>query len=245
GSGNPRYAGAVAIRGDRMAAVGYLGGGGGRGVAARETLDVAGLVVAPAFIDMLGQSEYNVLVDNRVLSKVTQGITTEVTGEGGSVAPLTDLLVVDDSAWMKKYGVQEDWRDLNGYFAHLARTKSAVNIATFVGATQIRLAVVGKQDRHATPAELAHMVALVDTAMEQGALGLSTALEYTPAIYAPTEEVIALAQAARRHGGVYATHMRNEGGQIDQALDETFRIAREANIPAEIWHLKVSGRRNW
>jgi N-acyl-D-amino-acid deacylase len=240
GSGNPRYRGDVGIRGDRIVAVGFLGS-----AAARDTLDLSGLVVAPGFIDMLGQSETYALIDNRVLSKVTQGITTEVTGEGGSVAPLTDLLVVDDSAWMKKYGVQEDWRDLNGYFAHLARTGSTVNIATFVGATQVRLAVVGKQDRHATPEELAHMVALVDTAMEQGALGLSTALEYAPAFYAPTEEVIALAKAARRHGGVYATHMRNEGGQIDQSLDETFRIAREADIPAEIWHLKVSGRRNW
>jgi len=240
GSGNPRYQGDVAIRGDRIAAAGFLGSS-----VARETLDVSGLVVAPGFIDMLGQSETSVLVDNRVLSKISQGITTEVTGEGGSVAPLTDLLVVDDSAWMKKYGVQEDWRDLNGYFAHLARTGSTVNIATFVGATQVRLAVVGKQDRHATPGELARMVALVDTAMQQGALGVSTALEYAPAIYAPTEEVIALAKAARRRGGVYATHMRNEGGQIDQSLDETFRIAREAAIPAEIWHLKVSGRRNW
>jgi len=240
GSGNPRYAGDVAIRGDRIAAVGYL-----NGAVAHDTIDVTGLVVAPGFIDMLGQSEGAVLVDNRVLSKVSQGVTTEVTGEGGSIAPLTDLLVVDDSAWMKRYNVQEDWRDLNGYFVHLARTGSAVNIATFVGATQIRLAIVGKQDRHATPEELAHMVALVDTAMEQGALGVSTALEYAPAIYAPTEEVIALAKAARRHGGVYATHMRNEGGQIDQALDETFRTAREAGIPAEIWHLKVSGRHNW
>ena len=240
GSGNPRYTGDVAISGDRIAAVGYLGS-----ATARETLDVRGLIVAPGFIDMLGQSETNVLIDNRVLSKVSQGVTTEITGEGGSVAPLTDLLVVDDSVWMKRYGIQEDWRDLNGYFAHLARTKSAVNIATFVGATQVRMVVVGKQDRHATPEELAHMVALVDTAMEQGALGLSTSIEYAPAFYAPTEEIIALAKAARRHGGVYASHMRNEGGQIDQALDETFRIAREADIPAEIWHLKVSGRRNW
>src|SRR5881398_3373674 len=138
GSGNPRHRSDVAIAGDRIGGVGFL-----NGAQARETLDVSGLVVAPGFIDMMGQSEINVLIDNRVLSKVTQGVTTEVTGEGGSVAPLTDLLVVDDSAWMKKYGVQEDWRDLNGYFAHLARTKSAVNIATFVGATQIRLAVVG------------------------------------------------------------------------------------------------------
>jgi dihydroorotase/N-acyl-D-amino-acid deacylase len=240
GSGNPRYAGDVALTGERIAAVGYLGS-----ATARETLDVSGLVVAPGFIDMLGQSETNVLIDNRALSKITQGVTTEVTGEGGSVAPLTDLLVLDDSAWMKKYGVQEDWRDLDGYFAHLARTKSAVNIATFVGATQVRMAVVGKQDRRATPEELARMVALVDTAMQQGALGLSTSLVYAPAIYAPTEELIALAQAARRHGGIYASHIRNEGSGIDAALDEAFRIGREANIPVEIWHLKTAGQPNW
>jgi len=240
GSGNPRYAGDVALVGDRIVAVGYL-----RGAQARDTIDVTGLVVAPGFIDMLGQSETNVLIDNRVLSKVTQGITTEVTGEGGSVAPLTEALVADDSAWMKKYGVQEDWRDLEGYFAHLARTRSAVNIATFVGATQVRLAVVGKKDRQATADELAHMVALVDTAMRQGALGLSTSLVYAPAIYAPTEELIALARAARRHGGVYASHIRNEGSGIDVALNEAFRIGREANIPVEIWHLKTAGRPNW
>jgi dihydroorotase/N-acyl-D-amino-acid deacylase len=240
GSGNPRYAGDVAITGDRIAAVGHIAR-----AAARETLDVSGLVVAPGFIDMLGQSETNVLVDNRLLSKVSQGITTEVTGEGGSVAPLTDALVVDDSTWMKKYGVQEDWRDLEGYFAHLARTKSAVNMATFVGATQVRLAVVGKLDRRATPEELTRMVALVDTAMQQGALGLSTSLVYAPAIYAPTEELIALARAAGRRGGVYATHIRNEGSGIDAALDEAFRIGREADIPVEIWHLKTAGQPNW
>ena len=240
GSGNPRYDGDVAINGDRIVAVGYLGA-----AAARETLDVSGLVVAPGFVDMLGQSETNVLIDNRVLSKITQGITTEVTGEGGSVAPLTDALVAEDSAWMKKYAVQEDWRDLNGYFAHLERTKSTVNIATFVGATQIRMAVVGRQDRRATPAELAHMVALVDTAMRQGALGLSTSLVYAPAIFAPTEELIALAREARRHGGVYASHIRNEGNGIDTALNEAFRIGREARIPVEIWHLKTAGQPNW
>ena len=240
GSGNPRYDGDVAINGDRIVAVGYLGG-----AAARETLDVSGLVVAPGFVDMLGQSETNVLIDNRVLSKVTQGITTEVTGEGGSVAPLNDALVAEDSAWMKKYNVQEDWRDLNGYFAHLERTKSTVNIATFVGATQIRMAVVGRQDRRATPAELTRMVALVDTAMRQGALGLSTSLVYAPAIFAPTEELIALAREARRHGGIYASHIRNEGNGIDTALNEAFRIGREARIPVEIWHLKTAGHPNW
>jgi len=240
GSGNPRYRGDLAISGDRVAAVGFLGA-----TQARETLDVAGLVVAPGFIDMLGQSEINVLIDNRLLSKVTQGITTEITGEGGSVAPLTDALVADDSDLMKHYHFDEDWRDLDGYFGHFARTRSTVNLATFVGATQLRKAVVGREDRQATPAELAHMVALVDTLMEQGALGVSTSLEYAPAIYAPTEELIALAKAARRHGGIYATHMRSEGGRVDAALDEAFRIAREADIAVEIWHLKVSGRQNW
>ncbi|MGH7607422.1 MAG: N-acyl-D-amino-acid deacylase family protein [Gemmatimonadales bacterium] len=240
GSGNPRYVGDVAVTGDRITAVGHL-----PGAAARETLDVSGLVVAPGFIDMLGQSETNVLVDNRVLSKVTQGITTEVTGEGGSVAPLTDALVAEDSAWMKRYGVREDWRDLDGYFAQLERTGSTINIATFVGATQVRLAVVGTQDRRANPQELARMVALVDTAMQQGALGLSTSLVYAPAIYAPTEELVALARAARRYGGIYATHIRNEGAGIDAALDEAFRIGREADIPVEIWHLKTAGQANW
>src|SRR5881398_2823691 len=240
GSGNPRHRGDVAIAGDRIAGLGFL-----PGAQARETLDVPGLIVAPGFVDMMGQSEINVLIDNRVLSKVTQGITTEVTGEGGSVAPLTDRLVLDDSDAMKKYRYREDWRDLDGYFAELARNGSTVNIATFVGATQVRLAVVGKEDRQPTAGELAHMTALVDTLMEQGALGVWTALEYAPASYSTTDEIIALARAARRHGGIYASHMRNEGIQIDQALNELFRIAREAEIPAEVSHLKVSGRNNW
>jgi len=240
GTGNPRWRGDVAVSGDHIAAVGFL-----RTAQARETLDVSGLVVAPGFIDMLGQSETNVLIDNRAVSKITQGITTEVTGEGGSVAPLTDTLVALDSEFMKKYHLSEDWRDLDGYFAHLTRTGSAINIATFVGATQVRAAVVGFQNRRATAAELAHMTALVDTMMQQGALGVSTALLYAPAIYAPTEELVALAKAARRRGGIYASHIRNEAAHEDVALDEAFRIGREANIPVEIWHLKVSGKPRW
>ena len=223
GSGNPRYQGDVALRGDRIDAVGFLGS-----ATARETLDVHGLVVAPGFIDMMGQSETNVLIDNRVLSKITQGITTEITGEGGSVAPLTDKLVLDDSDAMKKWHYREDWRDLNGYFAQLEKQGSSLNIATFVGATQVRLAVVGNENRAPSAAELAHMTALVDTLMEQGGLGVWTALEYAPASYSKTDELIALAQAARRHGGIYASHMRNEGEHIDDALNELFRIAKEA-----------------
>ena len=240
GSGNPRYRGDVAVRGDRIAGVGFLGG-----AQARETLDVAGLVVAPGFIDMMGQSEINALIDNRVFSKITQGITTEVTGEGGSVAPLTDQLVGDDSDAMKKWHYREDWRDLDGYFAQLAKQGAAVNIATFVGATQVRLAVVGKANRAPTAAELERMTALVDTLMRQGALGVWTALEYAPASYSKTDELIALAKAARRHGGIYASHMRNEGVRIDDALNELFKIARDAGIPAEVSHLKVSGRKSW
>ncbi len=240
GSGNPGYRGAVALGSDKIAAIGTA-----PGMQARETLDVRGLVVAPGFIDMMGQSEINVLIDNRVFSKVTQGVTTEVTGEGGSVAPLTAALVVDDSDAMKKWHYREDWRDLDGYFAQLARQGSTVNIATFVGATQVRLAVVGKANRAPTAVELAHMTALVDTLMEQGALGLWTALEYAPASYSTTAEIVALAKAARRHGGIYASHMRNEGIQIDRALDELFRIAGAADIPAEISHLKVSGRKSF
>ncbi|HYT62374.1 MAG TPA: amidohydrolase family protein, partial [Gemmatimonadales bacterium] len=240
GSGNPRYQGDVALRGDRIAAVGFLGS-----ATARETLDVHGLVVAPGFIDMMGQSETNVLIDNRVLSKITQGITTEITGEGGSVAPLTDKLVLDDSDAMKKWHYREDWRDLDGYFAQLEKQGSSLNIATFVGATQVRLAVVGNANRAPTAAELAHMTAIVDTLMEQGGLGVWTALEYAPASYSKTDELIALAKAARRHGGIYASHMRNEGERIDAALNELFRIAQEADIPAEVSHLKLSGRRAW
>src|SRR5256884_8998665 len=240
GSGNPRHRGDVAIAGDRIAGLGFL-----PGAQARETLDVPGLVVAPGFVDMMGQSEINVLIDNRVLSKITQGITTEVTGEGGSVAPLTDKLVLDDSDAMKKWHYREDWRDLNGYFAQLEKQGSSLNIATFVGATQVRLAVVGKDDRAPTAQELAHMTALVDTLMEQGALGVWTALEYAPASYSKIDELIALAKAARRHGGIYASHMRNEGVRIDAALNELFQIAQQAGIPAEVSHLKVSGRGNW
>jgi len=240
GSGNPRYRGDVAITGDRIAAVGFLGN-----ATARDTVDASGFVVAPGFIDMMGQSEINVLIDNRVLSKVTQGITTEVTGEGGSVAPLTDRLVADDSDAMKKWHYREDWRDLNGYFAQLEREGSALNIAMFVGATQVRLVVVGKENRAPTAAELSHMAAIVDTLMEQGALGVWTALEYAPASYSKTDELIALARAARRHGGIYASHMRDEGEHIDDALNEVFRIAKEADIPAEVSHLKLSGRSSW
>jgi len=240
GTGRPRYVADVAVAGDRIVAIGDLAGR-----TARRTIDASGLVVAPGFIDMLGQSEATILVDPRGVSKVTQGVTTEITGEGVSVAPVDAATLRRDSATYAAWGLVVDWHDLDGYFARLERSGTPINIATFVGATQVREYVLGDARRAPTPAELAEMEALVDTAMRQGALGVSSALVYAPAFYARTAELIALARAAGRYGGLYATHVRNEGGGLDRALAEAFRIGRAAHVPVEVWHLKVAGRPNW
>jgi N-acyl-D-amino-acid deacylase len=240
GTGSPWYSGDVGIRGGRIAAIGNL-----EHAAAGRTIDARGLVVAPGFIDMLGQSELTILVDPRVPSKIYQGITTEITGEGNSIAPLTDALILGDREVTDHYGIHVDWKTFGEYFARLEKQKIGINIASYVGATQVRRVVIGDADRAATPAELEQMKALVRQAMEQGARGVSTALEYPPAPYASTEELIALAAESAKYGGLYATHMRSEGDAIMAALEETARIAREANTPAEIWHLKVAGKSNW
>jgi len=237
GSGGARRLADVAVTGDRIASVGDL-----RGATARRVVDATGLVVAPGFIDMLGWSEFNILVDNRGLSKVTQGVTTEITGEGWSVAPVSAGTLRDDSAQYAAWHLVVDWHDLDGYFRRLESSGTPFNIGTYVGATQVRKYVIGDARRDPTPAELARMEALVDTAMRQGAMGLSTALEYTPAVYAKTPELIALAKVAARYGGVYASHIRSEGAGIRRALAEAFRIGREAGMPVEVWHLKVSSR---
>jgi len=240
GSGGPRRVADVGVTGDRIAAVGDL-----HGAAAGRVVDARGLVVAPGFIDMLGWSEFNILVDNRGLSKVTQGVTTEITGEGWSVAPMSAATMRDDSAQYAAWGLTVDWHDLDGYFARLERSGTPFNLGTYVGATQVRRYVIGDGRRDPTPAELAQMEALVDTAMRQGAMGLSTSLGYSPAVYAKTGELIALAKVAARYGGVYASHIRSEGGGIRRALAEAFRIGREADLPVEVWHLKLSGRKQW
>ena len=240
GSGAPRRQADVAIAGDRIAAIGDL-----RGAAARRVVDARGLIVAPGFIDMLGWSEMNILVDNRGVSKVTQGVTTEITGEGWTVAPSSAATLRDDSAQFAAWGLTVDWRDLDGYFRRLERSGTPFNLGTYVGATQVRRYVIGDDRRDPTPEELARMEALVDTAMRQGAMGLSTSLGYAPAVYAHTPELVALARVAGRYGGVYASHIRSEGAQIRQALAEAFRIGREAHLPVEIWHLKLSGRAQW
>jgi N-acyl-D-amino-acid deacylase len=240
GTGSPWYSGDIGIRDGRIAAIGNLAQAG-----AARTIDAAGRVVAPGFIDMLGQSEVSILVDPRVPSKIYQGITTEVTGEGSSIAPQNQMTLADDADEYKHYGLNPDWTTFAQYFARLGKQGIGINLASYVGATQIRRVVIGDADRPPTPAELEQMKALVREAMEQGARGVSTSLEYAPAPYASTEELIALATESAKYGGIYATHMRNEGEGIMAALDETARIAREAHTPVEIWHLKVAGKRMW
>ena len=240
GTGSPWYSGDIAIQGGRIAAIGQLADAG-----AERVIDARGLVVAPGFIDMLGQSELSILVDPHLPSKIYQGITTEITGEGNSVAPLNDAMVKADRAGYDHYKIAPDWRTLREYFAQLEKQGMGINLASFVGATSVRRMLLGDDNRAPNASELERMKELVRQAMREGAVGLSTALQYAPAPYASTDELIALAAEAAKMGGIYATHMRSEGDAIMPAIDEVIRIAREANIPAEIWHLKAAGKNNW
>jgi N-acyl-D-amino-acid deacylase len=240
GTGSPWYSADVGIRGGRIAAIGDLAD-----VPRRRTIDAHGDVVAPGFIDMLGQSELTVLVDARLPSKISQGITTEITGEGGSPGPLNDAILEADRPSYEHLGITPDWRTLGEYFTKLEKQGIGINMACYVGATQVRRMVLGDADVQPDGAQLERMGSLVAQAMREGAVGLSSALEYPPAPYARTEELVALAREAARFGGVYATHMRNESDAVLAAIDEAVRIGREARLPVEIWHLKVAGRSNW
>ena len=240
GTGAPWFRADVGIAGDRIGAIGELSR-----AAAKRRIDANRLVVAPGFIDMLGQSEYNVLVDNRAASKITQGITTEITGEGQSIAPLNARMIEDMKDVSAHYGVTPDWTTLTGYWKAFERARPAINLGTFVGAGGVRDLVIGKDERPASREELVAMEAAVARAMEEGAFGLSTSLAYVPDRFASTDEIIALAKVAARYGGTYITHQRDEGDGIDASLDEVFRVAREARIPAQIYHLKTAGKRNW
>jgi len=241
GTGAPWFRGDVGIVGDRITAIGALGE-----ATTAATVDASNLVVAPGFIDLLGQSEFNVLVDGRAASKILQGVTSEVTGEGSSIAPVNDRQIADAAPNAKHFGVAQDWRTLADYFKRLQeRSHITINMGTFVGAGGIRGYVVGKDDRPATPAELERMKALVAEAMQQGALGLSTSLQYVPDRFASTDEIVELAKVAARYGGVYFTHQRSESARIFESLDEVFAIAERASIPAEIWHLKTAYKANF
>jgi N-acyl-D-amino-acid deacylase len=240
GTGAPWFRGDVCVVGDRISAVGQLAG-----ARARRRIDARDLVVTPGFIDMLGQSEYNVLVDNRAASKITQGITTEITGEGSSIAPVNQRMIDESKEVYARYGVKPNWNTLREYWATFVRAHPAINLGTFVGAGGVRNLVIGESERPATAAELRAMERAVAEAMEDGALGLSTSLQYVPDRFASTEEIIALAKVAARYGGSYITHQRSESYQIDASLDEVFRIAREARLPAQVYHLKTSCRGMW
>lgn len=235
GTGSPWYAADIAIKGGRIAAIGRLGN-----VDAKQVIDAHGMVVTPGFIDMLDQSGHTLLVDGHAPSKIFQGVTTLITGEGESAAPLNDKILAEEGSHAKP-----PWRTLGEYLAHLRKQGIAVNFGTYVGAATAREMVIGYGDRQPTPAELKQMQTIVARAMRDGAFGISTALQYPPATYSTTPELIALAQTAANFGGIYATHMRSEGNGEAAALDEVFDIARTAHIPVEIFHLKVAGHENW
>ena len=242
GSGNPWVSGDIAIRGERIAAIGHFA----PAAHAKRVIDAGGLMISPGFIDMLGQSEVALLIDNRSLSKLSQGITTEITGEGGSIAPQDKLtLAALQPDLEQQYHLKVDWTTLAGYFQRLEKEGTPLNIGTYVGAAQVREAVIGDEDRAPTPQELEQMKALVAEAMQQGAFGLSTALIYPPGHYAKTEELIELAKVASQYGGIYGTHMRSEGQTEIAAINEALRIGREAGLPVEIFHLKVVGQARW
>ncbi len=240
GTGSPWYSSDIGVRAGRIAAIGDLAN-----APAKQKIDAEGKVVAPGFIDMLGQSELTILVDPRLPSKIYQGITTEITGEGNSVAPVNEAMRASDHSGYEHLHITADWKTLREYFARLEKQGMGINLATYVGATSVRRMVLGDAKVDPTPAQLDQMKMLVDQAMKDGAVGLSTALQYAPAPYAKTEELIALAREASKYGGIYASHMRSEGDAVLESIDEATRIGREAQIPVEIWHLKAAGKANF
>src|ERR1700726_3553676 len=240
GTESPWYSGDVGIREGRIAAIGNLSA-----APRKRTIDAAGKVVAPGFIDMLGQSEMTIVVAPRLPSKIFQGITSEITGEGNSIAPLNDAIIQSDRSGYEHFKITPDWRTFRQYFARLEKQGIGINLGSYVGATKVRRMVLGDDDKQPTPEQLEQMKTLVREAMKDGAVGVSTALQYPPAPYARTEELIALATEAGKSGGIYASHMRNESDAVLEAIDEALRIGGEAHIPVEIWHIKVAGKANW
>ena len=240
GSGRAPRVADLAIRGDSIVAIGTLGD-----ATARREIDASGLAVAPGFINMLSWATESLLHDGRAQSDIRQGVTLEIFGEGSSMGPLNDAMKREmrESQGDLKFDVP--WTTLGEYLEHLERRGVSVNVASFIGATTVRVHELGEIDRAPTPAELARMETLVRHAMEEGALGVGSSLIYAPAFYAETDELVALARAAAPYGGMYISHMRSEGNRLLEAVDELLTIAREAGVPAEIYHLKAAGRENW
>ncbi|HET6617444.1 MAG TPA: D-aminoacylase, partial [Gemmatimonadota bacterium] len=235
GTGAAAFPADVAIRGDRIAEVGHDLG------AARDTIDATGRVVAPGFIDMLGHSEFRLLADGRAISKIFQGVTTEITGEVSSVVPVSEATKAERAPEIAPWGVSIDWSDLNGYFERLERQGTAINLGTWVGLSTLRVWGVGWDDRPATAAEMKSMEAALASAMEEGAFGLSSGLIYSPGRFASTDEIAELSRVAGNHGGFYATHMRSEGARLVEAIDEAIEIGERSGAPVLIHHLKASG----
>ncbi len=240
GTGAPAYVGDVGIRGDRIAYVGKP-----RPMSARRILEAHGQAVSPGFINMLSQAQESVFVDGREESDLFQGVTLEVTGEGDSMGPLTDSMARRNAARESDIKYPIDWRTLGQYLEGRERAGMSLNMASFVGASTVRDYVLGEDDVQPSEPQLRQMSMLVRQAMEEGALGVSSALIYTPATFAKTGELIALATESGRCGGIYATHMRSEGNRFLEAVDETISIARSSGAPAEIYHLKAAGTSNW
>ena len=240
GSGGKPFKGDVAINGETIAAVGQL-----RDARARTELDAKGLAVAPGFINMLSWANESLIEDGRSQSDIRQGVTLEVMGEGTSMGPLNEKMrqeLAEDQGDIK-YDVS--WTTLGEYLDSLAKRGVSCNVASFIGATTVRIHEIGYADRAPTPAELDRMKQLVSRAMEEGALGVSSALIYTPAFYAKTDELIELCKVAVKFNGIYISHLRGEGNAFLEALDEFIQIAREARIPAQVYHFKAAGKANW
>ena len=236
GSGSPWYEGSIAVKDGKIADVGRM-----INASARRVIDAKGLVVAPGFIDLHSHSDRTLLVDGNAQSKIRQGVTTEILGEDHSAGPVPP----GAGKYIAQYGLTRDWTTLGEYLTRLQRQGMSVNIASYVGAGQVREVVLGEANRAPTPAELEKMKDLVDQAMREGAIGISSGLIYLPNAYAQTDELIELAKVAAKYGGIYTTHMRGEGAHWKKSVDEAIEISEKAGLPAHILHLKMDGRANW
>ena len=240
GTGKPPITGDVAINADKIAAVGNL-----KSATAKTEIDVAGLAVAPGFVNMLSWATDTLIIDGHSQSDIRQGVTLEVMGEGNSMGPLNDAMKKEDLEQQGDIKYEIKWTTLGEYLDYLTKKGISPNVASFVGATTVRVHEIGYADRPPTPAELERMKALVRQAMEEGALGVGSSLIYAPAFYAKTPELVELCKVASQYNGMYISHMRSEGNRLLEAIDELISISREAHLPAEIYHLKAAGKSNW
>jgi len=240
GSAKPPFVGDVAIQGDKIVVVGSL-----KNARGRTEIDATGLAVAPGFINMLSWATESLLYDGRSQSDIRQGVTLEVFGEGGSMGPLNEKMKKEMLEQQGDIKFDIKWSTLAEYLDYLVQRGISPNVASFIGATTVRIHETGYEDRPPTPAELERMRALVRQAMEEGALGVGSSLIYAPAFYAKTDELVELCKVAAASGGMYISHMRSEGSRLEEAVDELLTIARQASIGAEIYHLKAAGKLNW